>query len=171
MKKLAQLWRRVTDRWWKRIIIAPIVLVAALLAIWGVAEGVYQLNVNRLSAAVDEVGRVLEPNGGTATYSYVRAPHFLDSLLCIDNGPCPTVTKGWVVLISKGQEAGVIDSILQKLGYTGGAIDARHGGGARGGITLNIEITGLGNDQSSPYAAPAGKEWRFVGVDAIGSTQ
>ncbi len=118
MKKLAPLWRHPKDKHWRYLFVAPVVAVAVLATIWGVAEGVYQLRVAQLSAAVNEIGTAyVEPHGGVAHYFRVKAPHYLDSF-CIDNGPCPQVTKSWLVLVDPKQEAGYIHEAFQKAGFS-----------------------------------------------------
>lgn len=170
MKNLTSLWRRATNEWWKRVLMAPVIVVAVLLAVWGLAEGVYQMKTYRLSSAVDEIGRVsIVPAGGVATYSYVKAPHFTDSLLCIDNGPCPSVTKGWLIPIDPKRESTFLHEALQKAGYQG-ILDntpspEANTGGTKNGQGLNISFYPLGS-QHPPYPAPAGEEWKLIYASA-----
>ena len=170
MKKLGSLWRRITDKWWKRIVVTPVILIAALLGIWGAAEGLYQLKVARLSAAVNEIGGAyVEPNGGIAKPVYIKAPHFSDSLLCIDNGPCPMVTKRWLVLVDPKQEKGYIHEALQEAGYQGIAdftpAPEANGGGVKSDISMSVGFYPV-HDEQVPYVAPVGKEWKWFDASA-----
>ncbi len=162
--------RLATPKRKRRLIILAIV-VAILLALWGVAEYSYQLKINKLSTAVQKVGSgYVEPAGGVANSFGVKAPHFLDSF-CIDNGPCPMVTKGWTVLIAPDQEASYVRDVFQKTGYQGDVskiqVQETTNRDMGNGVTLSVGFYHLA--EQPPYQAPPGKEWKSFDVSATES--
>ena len=165
----ATLWKRATNATWRRVVIVLGIVVGIPLLAYGVAEYNYQQRVQRLEDAATNFGETaLKPQGGVSLgKAGVSCPHFFDWVGSHfdDRGPCPIAGTSWLVPVESGQEASFISSILKNAGYSGGLVDGRTGGGQKDGVGINIELTGLGNNQE-PYSPPAGKAWTRVNVDA-----
>lgn len=164
------LWMRAANTAWKRIAIVFGIVVGIPLLLYGITEYSYQQRINTLSNAIDQVWQnPVKTVEATAPYTYVKAPHYFESL-CIDNGPCPTVTRSWLALVSPNQEADFIRSTLRQSGYQTTVYSYQEPGaagvGTKGRITLSVGFYAPENNEHPPYQAPSGKIWRSFSVDA-----
>ncbi len=154
----------------KRIFITLAIVIGIPLILWGSAEIIYQLRVQKLVHAVQDIGETsLKKLGGVEIGSGigVECPHFTDSLVAFDSGPCPSVGTGWLVPVTEDQKKSLITSALNDTGYRFDAalVGQGSGGGIKDGVGVQMELTGIGWNKE-PYPLPAGKEWIGVNLRA-----
>jgi hypothetical protein len=149
---------------WAKILIALGTIVFIITTPIAIAEGFYQVRVNALNSKMSKINlQVIRSLGGVEYYSYVFAPHVWQSI-CLDNGPCPMVTKAWFVLVDSNGGSVLKQKVLdgiQKEGEATGTYDGR--------FPMYVDVTAAKNafNASPPYSAPAGKEWVSVGVSVF----
>jgi hypothetical protein len=155
----------------RRTLIVIGAIVAVLLVVYGVFEYAYQQRINTLSTTIDQVWQnPTKTIAGVDSSTYIKAPHYLDSF-CTDNGPCPTVTRSWLVLVDPNQEIDFIRNAFQQVGYQATIHNYQDPGAAGVGfknhVTLSVGFYAPGNNDHPPYQAPSGKIWRSFSVDAF----
>jgi hypothetical protein len=166
-KKQTTLWASATDTAWKRILVTVVILLAIVLIPWGVAEFSYQQRVAGLNRDIDSVEQsIVTPAGGVKLNSYIKAPHVLNSF-CIDNGPCPNLTREWYVPVEPGKGVEFVNSILNKEGYNitfqNNLETTTIANGVKNKHYINLKLAPLGNEQP-PHAALQGKDWKLLSV-------
>ncbi len=173
MKKRLSLWQRITDKPWKRTLTTLGIVTGVALVLFIVAEYSYQLRVQKLVHTLDEVGQVALKSRDAVSLTGAgvggHCVHIIDAATAIDTGPCPIAAATWLALITKGQEASFMTSVLQKGGVSNPVImeSWEAGGTTASGTSLKVEALPVeGNSEKVPYPAPEGKEWVHINLDA-----
>jgi hypothetical protein len=153
---------------WAKMLITLGVILFIVAVPFGIAEGMYQMRVNKLNVAVEKIGNgALALIGGKEYYFYVHGGHFWD--ICVDNGPCPSVTRAWSSLVDASSgESYTKAAVIQELASDGYSIN--DGGriieGVGKGIKISASVSNLESEKTPPYTAPSGKMWQAIIINA-----
>ena len=127
--------------------------------------------MQKLVNAVNTFGdATLKPTGGVDEGKVgVTCPYVLDWFASHfdDRGPCATAGSSWLLPVKDDQGKEFITSVLHDAGYSYNPelISLRSGGGTKGGVSLDIELTGTPSG-NLPHALPAGEIWTRVNLQA-----
>lgn len=145
-KTVTQLYKRLL------LALAVIFIIAIPLVGIGFAEFNYQQKINSLKEVLATTkSKVIDPAGGVESMPlFVKALHVWESL-CIDDGPCPRVTSGWVVDVRPEKERDLIEDIFTSVGYQGEDIsqyDTETSGTAKSGSrVLQVSISPITHEK------------------------
>jgi hypothetical protein len=105
---------------WLKLLIVILAIVAISGVSVSIAEFNFQKRVNALWNIVNQVGQdAVEPAGGIKVASGGMGTHVWS--MCIDNGPCPSVSTVWLVLGDQSSRDDLTKMALKTLasqGYT-----------------------------------------------------
>lgn len=140
------------------LLLALALVIVLPLAVWGVMELAYQQKVNTLKNEVTKVWQdVVKPNGGAELNSYVDCSHVIHD---ITDHTCPTASTSWFVLVDPSEAEDLASKTLNKEGYSANP-NGPMADGTKGKFVIRLGVSPL-NGKTSPYKAPAGKEWRVM---------
>ena len=136
----------------------------------GIAEYSYQQKIKSLKDVITVAkNNVVEPSGATeAAPQFIKAPHVWESL-CVDTGPCPTVTSSWIVDIKQEDEQKLIEEVFSEVGFQRDRVDSYEtetsGVGTKEGKTINVALSPI-TDQKIPNSGYKDARWRVLTISA-----
>lgn len=156
-------------RGWKVAGITLAAIVGVALIGWGLLECNYQRRVDALKSEAQTVGQdAIKPHGDATGSIYVQCPHWLDTAGALDV-VCPEVQTSWNVLVNPGGEFDLMNSILQKEGYSVRGVagytsygQEKYYGGTKGKFIIELSLFPVSGQP--PYSPPTGKEWRSLSL-------